>query len=193
MQLSTTIVAAAAVSLTSPLAPPSPSPVPSSTIITTVAVDSFNVSANGTFSINNAPGNQLLASNHNFSKTCTNIHGDFIDTIVWACCSDMNGGWSQNRFRLGQCLENRRGKLVARRDGRFWRTCQDCGFKDPDRATMYSCSCWPKPTAGVEHKLVDTEIDLVDTLSINAFMGNDQGELACFGVKERRRNEECQP
>ncbi|KAJ3955463.1 hypothetical protein N0V92_007998 [Colletotrichum tropicale] len=187
MQLSTTIVAAAAASLTSPVAPPSPSPVPSSTIITTVAVDSFNVSDNGAFFINNAPGNHLLASYRNFSKSCTNIHGDFIDTIAWACCSDMNGGWSQNRFRLGQCLENRRGKLVARRDGRFWRTCQDCGFKNPDRVTMYSCRCWPKPTAGVEHKLLDTDIDL------DTFMGNDQGHLACFGVKERRRNEECQP
>ncbi|KAI8311553.1 Cocaine esterase [Colletotrichum sp. SAR11_59] len=135
----------------------------------TKAVESFNVPANGTFSINNAPGNSLLASYHNFSKTCTNIHGDFIDTIVWACCSNMNGGWSQNRFRLGQCLENRRGKLVARRDGRFWRTCQDCGFKYPDRATIYSCRCWPKPTAGVEHKLLDTEIDLVGTLSISDF------------------------
>ncbi|KAF5523652.1 hypothetical protein CGCA056_v004230 [Colletotrichum aenigma] len=186
MQLSTTIVAAAAASITSPIGPPSPIPV-SSTIINSAAVESFNVSANGNFSINDAPGNQLLASNHNFSKSCTNIHGDFIDTIVWACCSDMNGGWSQNRFRLGQCLENRRGKLVARRDGRFWRTCQDCDFKDPDRATMYSCRCWPKPTTGVEHKLVDTEIDL------DTFMGNDQGELACFGVKEKRRNEECQP
>ncbi|KAJ4996290.1 Cocaine esterase [Colletotrichum sp. SAR 10_66] len=185
-KLSTTIVAAAAARITSPIGPPSPIPVPS-TILTSAAVESFNGSANGNFSINDALGNQLLASNHNFSKTCTNIHGDFIDTIVWACCSNMNGSWFQNRFRLGQCLENRRGNLVARRDGRFWRTCQDCGFKDPDRATMYSCRCWPKPTAGVEHKLMDTEIDL------DTFMGNDQGELACFGVKERHRHEECQP
>ncbi|KAF3804213.1 hypothetical protein GCG54_00000563 [Colletotrichum gloeosporioides] len=190
MQFSTTILAAAAASLTSPLTPPSPSPVPSSTVLTNAAVEaveSFNVSANGTFSINNAHDNRLLASYHNFSKTCTNIHGDLIDTIVWACCSNMNGGWSQNRFRLGQCLENRRGKLVARRDGRFWRTCQDCGFKDPDRVTMYSCRCWPRPTAGVEPKLVDTELDL------DTFMGNERGELVCFGVKERHRHEECQP
>ncbi|KAI8238895.1 hypothetical protein K4K53_004354 [Colletotrichum sp. SAR 10_77] len=168
-KLSTTILAAAAASLTSPLAPPSPSSVPSSTIIITTTADSFNGSANASLPLKHGPSNHLLTSNHNFSKTCTNIHGDFIDTIVWACCSDMNGGWSQNRFRLGQYLENRRGKLVARRDGRFWRTCQDCGFKDPDRATIYSCRCWPKPTAGVEHKLLDTEIDLVGTLSIASF------------------------
>uniref|UniRef100_L2G5Z0 Cyanovirin-N domain-containing protein n=1 Tax=Colletotrichum fructicola (strain Nara gc5) TaxID=1213859 RepID=L2G5Z0_COLFN len=163
MQLSTTIVAAAAARITLPIGPPSPIPVPS-TILTSAVVESFNVSANGNFSINDALGNQLLASNHNFSKTCTNIHGDFIDTIVWACCSNMNGSWFQNRFHLGQCLENRRGNLVAASGA-------------PART----------PTAGVEHKLVDTEIDL------DTFMGNDQGELACFGVKERRRNEECQP
>ncbi|KAK1848065.1 hypothetical protein CCHR01_09311 [Colletotrichum chrysophilum] len=180
MQLSTTILAAAAASLTSPVAPPSPSSVPSSIILITTTANSFNGSANASLPLKHGPSNHLLTSNHNFSKTCTNIHGDFIDTIVWACCSNTNGSWSQNRFRLGQCLENRRSKLVARRDGRFWRTCQDCGFKDPDRATVYSCRCWPKPTAGVEHKFVDTEIDL-------------RGELVCFGVKERHRHEECQP
>ncbi|KAF9875009.1 hypothetical protein CkaCkLH20_07703 [Colletotrichum karsti] len=185
MKVSTSILAALPAIFVQAFPPPySTSTAPATT---TAGIIDIPTTSNGTFPDVQNPGNHLLVGYHSFSDSCTNIHGDFIDSIVWACCKNMRGSWSQNRFRLGQCLENDRGQLVARRNGGFWRTCQDCTFKDPDRPTVYSCRCWPMPRHGVEHKLVDAEIDL------DTFMGNDKGDLVCFGVKDRQRNEECQP
>ncbi|WYZ38352.1 hypothetical protein EsH8_III_000266 [Colletotrichum jinshuiense] len=120
-----------------------------------------------------------------FKNSCTDIHGDETEAAIWACCDTTHGYAVQNRFRLGQCMENARGHLVARRNGGFWRTCEDCGLKDPERSTLYSCKCWPMPRHGAKPELVDTEIDL------NDFIGNDHGALVCFGVMEPRQYGNC--
>ncbi|KXH35568.1 hypothetical protein CSAL01_05774 [Colletotrichum salicis] len=116
-----------------------------------------------------------------FKQSCTEIHGDGSkEAIIWACCDTTHGYGIQNRFRLGQCIENARGKLIPRKNGGFWRTCEDCGLKDPERPTVYSCKCWPMPIHGAEHERVEAEIEL------NDFIGNDHGKLVCFGVREER-------
>ncbi|KAK7452532.1 hypothetical protein CaCOL14_004562 [Colletotrichum acutatum] len=71
-----------------------------------------------------------------FKQSCTDIHGDGREeAVIWACCDTTHGYGIQNRFRLGQCIENARGKLIPRQNGGFWRTCEDCGLKDPERPT----------------------------------------------------------
>ncbi|KXH50465.1 hypothetical protein CNYM01_03325 [Colletotrichum nymphaeae SA-01] len=116
-----------------------------------------------------------------FKQSCTEIHGDGgEEAVIWACCDTAHGYGIQNRFRLGQCIENARGKLIPRKNGGFWRTCEDCGLKDPERPTVYSCKCWPMPRHGAKHERVEAEIEL------NDFIGNDHGKLVCFGVREQR-------
>ncbi|KAK1981005.1 hypothetical protein LZ30DRAFT_782347 [Colletotrichum cereale] len=122
-----------------------------------------------------------------FKGSCFNIYSDKEDTFVIQACCKSGKGWNlQNRFHLGKCLQNLKGKLASDYNGDFWRTCNNCGLKDPFNPTIYACTCETDGKDGPK-QFLETTIDL------NDIVGNTGGVLACHGVPWTRIEGSCSP
>ncbi|KAF9871946.1 hypothetical protein CkaCkLH20_10578 [Colletotrichum karsti] len=107
-----------------------------------------------------------------FTATCNSFSlNSRYPTLFYANCRAIDGSWKSSHVDLQLCLANSCGRLVIALRGRYGDSCDkfDCALS----GSWFQCNC--RDCGG------NTQFS---GLNLNDAIGNDNGELECFGLKQ---------
>ncbi|KAF6806176.1 hypothetical protein CMUS01_14437 [Colletotrichum musicola] len=120
----------------------------------------------------NLRGRQIELMGSQFTATCKDFSlNSRYYTLFYANCRRFDGSYKTSHVDLNLCLANICGRLVIAQRGNYGNSCdkRDCALS----GSWFQCNC--RDCNG------NTQFS---GLNLNDAIGNDNGDLECFGLKQ---------